>query len=519
MFNAGPGQNSVEKPAMFPNSNLVASKIPPPSSQSSQQSTPFIGFLSQLTDDNTVQQSDSESNSIIPPDFSQKPKILNSFPPSTAPVTTPVSLPSVIGTVPPPTISIPPISQVLSAKPIDDNNSNLSNQIIDALSNKTSANIVATPTIPAIPPNMINNINNVGSIPSINPINPINSGIAANNPGTILPSNSNPIMLNNQNNINLNSIPQANPLININQTTNDINTINNLTNLSSINHLNNINNLNNVNNISNLNNVNNISNVNNMNNISNVNNMNNISNVNNMNNISNVNNMNNANNVNLVNDTIAINNSAAFNLFDSDKEKTSEFSNKTVVNNFSSVGTGKSPTFSVKFHFGTGRCFTSKTNPQKKFEMFTFNNFGYGSNKADNKNEGVDFTDSFIYDANEPKEEFEPNEKKILQIPDTKLYVLTTEEDGKKSFAIIGAGRITITLTEGIHRIVMRQNCLGKCILNTRVYTKVLPKLNGNVIQFIGQNENREISVYRICFQDPEKVTEFYQYLSTINQV
>ena len=193
-----------------------------------------------------------------------------------------------------------------------------------------------------------------------------------------------------------------------------------------------------------------------------------------------------------------------------DDKKIEEEKKERQTNISFNFSNGNKKSFSVLFNFGTGKDFISKIDPKKSFNDWCLAKLNYGTSKHDktNKNE-IDMTDAFIYDTFQQKETFEINDKVIVQIPDTKLFMMTTEEDGKKSFVILGVGKISITSLNGVNRIVMRQNSMGKCILNTRLYTSIKPKISSNIVQLIAQNENGELSIYKIIFPNPEKAQLF----------
>lgn len=222
---------------------------------------------------------------------------------------------------------------------------------------------------------------------------------------------------------------------------------------------------------------------------------------------------------------------------------------------------GDAPSFNVKFNFGTGKQFISKTKPNKPFLMYNFNNFNFSKSKSDsvNKKGGNDYTDSFLLKQPHESNKSNSNEKNILQVQNIKLYILNSNNKRKKKFTCIGPGRISITVINDVRRIIVMHNYTDKCILNTRIFPNISPILKEKYIQIIGQNfvinndynddddnedednENNEdnninnvcdikdsddvknenekegyLSIYRICFPTPEKAKEFYQCVSLI---
>lgn len=203
---------------------------------------------------------------------------------------------------------------------------------------------------------------------------------------------------------------------------------------------------------------------------------------------------------------------------------------------------GDAPSFSVKFNFGTGKQFTSKTKPSKEFLKCNFKNFSFSKSKSDNINKkgGFDYTDSFLFKMPRESNKTNQNEKNILQIQDIKLYLLSSNGQNKKFFSTVGKGRISITENNNVYRIIVRNN-KGNCILNTRIFPNIIPKISNNFVQIVGQNsdyinedygdaendDNKDsddnekesiLSIYRIKFPSLEKAKEFYQCISLIKK-
>lgn len=187
--------------------------------------------------------------------------------------------------------------------------------------------------------------------------------------------------------------------------------------------------------------------------------------------------------------------------------------------------TGDTTPFSVKFSFGTEKFFTSYTNPSKKFNMINLNPISYNISKVDEtKEETVDYTDKFLYESHQQINI--ENEKSYFHACNIKLYVLASDDDGKSCFSLVDIGHVSISCTNSVYRITVKQNCIGKSVLNTRVLTKISPKLIGNCVQFVGQNydgnlnscskQNSKLSIYRIKFETLEKAKEFIQTWTSI---
>lgn len=215
------------------------------------------------------------------------------------------------------------------------------------------------------------------------------------------------------------------------------------------------------------------------------------------------------------------------------KAETKSSSSKVTSFDFSR---GDAPSFSVKFNFGTGKQFTSKTNPSKTFLSFNFKNkTSFSKSKSDNTNKkgGADYTDSFLFKIPKELNKSNQNEKNILQIQDIKLFILMIDKNEKK-FSLISRGKIFINVINNINRIIVRNN-QGNCIFNSRILPKMAPIINNKSIQIIGQNFGAEkstennndkrsdkaekeniLSIYRIVFPTVEKAKEFFQCISLI---
>ena len=172
--------------------------------------------------------------------------------------------------------------------------------------------------------------------------------------------------------------------------------------------------------------------------------------------------------------------------------------------------------------------------------MCNFNNFSFSKSKTDNSNKkgGFDYTDSFLFKMHSENSKTNQNEKNILQVPNIKLYKMRFADKNKKRFILIGHGKISITVTSNVYRIIVRHDNIGNCVLNTRIFPNITPKINNNIIQIVGQTsdnnnvddkfdandiENKNckekestLAIYKICFPTNEKANEFYQCISLV---
>ena len=179
----------------------------------------------------------------------------------------------------------------------------------------------------------------------------------------------------------------------------------------------------------------------------------------------------------------------------------------------------------IKFHFGTGKEFTSTKDPKLSFVS---EGTALASGSIPQGEDSAESIETTIVNPLEETRAGEEGEERLIEVTG-KLFELVdvVEKDGDKEkkerrYVERGVGPFHINKGESSYRLAMRRSKVGTALLNMRVFPQMNPKQQGSRVTFMGVNavaapatddEDKGTKVGIFCLQvktkeDAEKIVE-----------
>lgn len=184
-------------------------------------------------------------------------------------------------------------------------------------------------------------------------------------------------------------------------------------------------------------------------------------------------------------------------------------------------------TFSIKYHFGTGKVFESKVNPSDKFgETMTVSPILFdlpkpGVMKEDQKEPKEIHGEETEIDVDPVGSTGEENDEILFNKRARLLEYRKNKETKEKENVEIGLDDLHFNKSGDFYRLVMRRNTTQLC-MNTRVVKGMRPMQvgNGKYIRYLHPSENGVVTVRTLQFESKEVAEELLNiWLKAIDEI